>query len=147
MVIFNTFEDRVLEILQGIPEPGQSENFAQDSKNEEIPLAQYPAPKESHYNVSKGYIASVRGLYGIRVPDLTSNVPFMHVERVPGHVLGEGVLGRTYTGLGHVQIREDLYGDDFLEVYVHELKHSFSPWLSEQQVRFWTKQLIHTRYH
>lgn len=61
------------------------------------------------------------------------------VEKVPGHVLGQGVLGRAFTTLGIVQIHETLNGDAFYEVLMHEMEHMLYPNLSEQEVRLRTK--------
>ena len=66
-------------------------------------------------------------------------LPFHAIERVPPHLLGNGVLGRCYTGQSRIQIRDDLYGRLFSEVFLHERLHSLNPNLSEKQVRLWTK--------
>lgn len=70
--------------------------------------------------------------------------PGMSIERVPADVLGYGVLGRCfpYSDTGLIQIRNDLYGDDFTEVLTHELKHMAHPEMSEDEIRQETRRKL-----
>jgi hypothetical protein len=99
----------------------------------------------------------------IREPvfDLRTHIPSVAVQRIPACVLGQGVLGRCYTGTAIVQIRDDIhdypagrtqcypgqraeYAELLYEnVFAHEAKHHDSPHLSESQVYFWTDQLLY----
>jgi len=71
------------------------------------------------------------------------------VLRVPQSELGESVLGVAYPYLGLIKILEGLTGTDFLEVKKHELNHVYFPWMSEDMIRFMTKNELpfNTRYH
>lgn len=62
------------------------------------------------------------------------------VRRVPQYALGTGVLGRTWTGTGVIEILGGLYGDDFDEVLMHEVLHNIYPSDSEYMIRHKTKQ-------
>ncbi len=97
----------------------------------------------------RGYMVQLPPGYDVvRIRDLSRFSPSIPVERMPQHILGNGVLGRCYPALGVIQIRDDLYGRDFEEVDVHELKHAISPHMSEYQVRFWTRAMFdYTRYN
>ena len=61
------------------------------------------------------------------------------VTRVPQYGLGEGVLGRTWTNKGIVEILYGLYGNDFDEVLMHEILHNIYPddpeWMIRQKTR------------
>lgn len=71
------------------------------------------------------------------------------ILRAPQSELGEGVLGLAYPYLGLIKILESLTGTDFLEVKKHELNHVYFPWMSEEMIRFMTKNELpfYTRYH
>jgi len=86
--------------------------------------------------------------YPVQKPDVTLSMPSLPIQRVPSHILGNGVLGRCYVGTTLIQIRDDLYGDDFNEVDIHELKHALNPYLQEYYVRFWTRAMLgNTKYN
>jgi hypothetical protein len=70
------------------------------------------------------------------------------LERVSHHALGPGVLGRAFPGLNLIQIREDLYGNDFEEVKKHEVNHIIFPYLNESEIRSKTKSELpfYTRF-
>ena len=71
------------------------------------------------------------------------------VKRVPQTLLGYGVLGMAFPGLKLIYVLETLQGNDFDEVLKHERNHILHPWMTEQQIRFKTKnELYYTpRYH
>ena len=100
-------------------------------------------------NSDGDYLKDLPAAYDVvKIKDLSRFMPSLPIERVPSFILGSGVLGRCYTGSTVIQIRDDLYGKDFEEVDVHELKHAISPHLSEYQVRFWTRAMFnYTRYN
>ena len=64
-----------------------------------------------------------------------SYVPGMIVRKVPRSELGYNILGRTWPGMGIIEIAMDLYGDDFDEVLLHEMIHNENPESSEEEVR------------
>lgn len=68
--------------------------------------------------------------------------PGIEIQRVPSGTLGYGVLGRCFPYAGLIQIRQDLYGDDFFEVLTHELTHMQHPHLGETEVRGATRMKL-----
>jgi len=92
----------------------------------------------SYLSVKPKYIPKHVSYY---VRDMTVQMVVRSVERVPRHILGANVLGRCW-GYGEIQIADDLEGEDYEEVHVHEQKHANSPWMSEGAVRFWTQALL-----
>ena len=75
--------------------------------------------------------------------------PGFEIQRVPAGQLGYGVLGRCFPYSGIIQIRNDLYGDEFTEVLTHELVHMRNPHLGELDVRAATRLSLHfsPRWH
>ena len=71
------------------------------------------------------------------------------IKRVNPSVLGEGVLGRAFPGLKVIEIREDLYENEWEEVLRHEMNHINFPYLTESQIRTKTKQELpfYSKYH
>ncbi|MBU1202376.1 MAG: hypothetical protein KKA51_07795 [Nanoarchaeota archaeon] len=59
----------------------------------------------------------------------------MSVTRVPHYSLGTGVLGRTWTNTGIVEILDSLHGNDFEEVLMHEILHNIYPSDPEWTIR------------
>ena len=68
--------------------------------------------------------------------------PGIEVRRVPAHQLGYGVLGRCFPYSGIIEIRQDLYGDEFSEVLTHELTHMANPHWGELDVRMATRMKL-----
>ena len=68
--------------------------------------------------------------------------PGFEIRRVPAHALGYGVLGRCFPYSSIIEIRNDLYGDEFNEVLTHELTHMANPHWSELDVRIATRQKL-----
>lgn len=68
--------------------------------------------------------------------------PGFEIRRVPAHSLGYGVLGRCFPYSGIIEIRNDLYGDEFSEVLTHELTHMANPQWSELDVRIATRNKL-----
>ncbi|MBI4021531.1 MAG: hypothetical protein HY369_04765 [Candidatus Aenigmarchaeota archaeon] len=68
--------------------------------------------------------------------------PGIEIRRVAGHELGYGILGRCFPYSGLIEIRSDLYGEEFAEVLTHELTHMASPQLSELDVRVATRMKL-----
>lgn len=68
--------------------------------------------------------------------------PGFEIRRVPAHSLGYGVLGRCFPYSGIIEIRNDLYGDEFNEVLTHELTHMANPQWSELDVRIATRNKL-----
>lgn len=68
--------------------------------------------------------------------------PGIEIERVAAHMLGYGVLGRCFPYSGLIQIRSDLYGDEFAEVLTHELTHLQNPHWGELEVRMATRMKL-----
>ncbi|MBI4181589.1 MAG: hypothetical protein HY520_01320 [Candidatus Aenigmarchaeota archaeon] len=64
------------------------------------------------------------------------------VHRVPAHEMGYGILGRCWPTTGRIEIRSDLYGDDFIEVLTHEATHMTNPDAPEQDVREMTRRKL-----
>lgn len=64
------------------------------------------------------------------------------IRRVPPEVLRPQVLGRAFPSLGLVEIRNDLYGNDFEEVKLHELMHMSHPSKSEYEIRQLTRMAL-----
>jgi hypothetical protein len=64
------------------------------------------------------------------------------VRRVAAHHMGYGVLGRCFPYSGIIEIRGDLYGDDFQEVLTHEIIHMQNPGASELDVRQLTRMRL-----
>ncbi|MBN1385658.1 hypothetical protein JW968_01630 [Candidatus Woesearchaeota archaeon] len=78
--------------------------------------------------------------YGMKFMSNTNFWPTnVQVEKVPQYVLGQGVLGRAFTGLGVIQIDERLHGEAFYEVLTHEMEHIMYPHLSEGEIRLRTR--------
>lgn len=64
------------------------------------------------------------------------------VSIVPSYVMGPGVLGRTWPGMGRIEIMAGLYGKDFEEVLLHEVLHNLYPQDSEKMIRKKTSQRL-----
>ena len=145
--------DEIIKYLVVSPNTAQKEV---DRREEEI-FNNKRNKRFNHNRVEKGYdlvnnidyIKIIPIEYNsIKIKDLSTLAPAIPIQRVPSYVLGQGVLGRCYTGSNLIQIREDLYDRDFQEVDVHEQKHALSPYMSEYSVRFWTRALFNsTRYN
>ena len=73
----------------------------------------------------------------------------VQVKRVAQTQLGYGVLGMAFPGLKLIYVLETLHGNDFDEVLKHERNHIMHPWMTEQEVRFRTKNELYfeARYH
>jgi len=65
--------------------------------------------------------------------------PGIEIRRSSSSELGYGILGRCFPYSGIIEIRNDLYGDDFFEVLTHELTHMHNPHLNELEVRAATR--------
>lgn len=104
--------------------------------------------KEKEQKPEGKYISTHPTDYLRILPDCKSQMPSLPIQRVPSHILGYGCLGRCYTGTNLIQIRDDLYGNDFDEVYVHEILHAINPMLDELDVRRQTRHMFdYTRYN
>ena len=68
--------------------------------------------------------------------------PGIEIKRVPASHLGYGILGRCFPYAGLIEIRSDLYGEDFTEVLTHELTHMHNPHLGELEVRMATRMKL-----
>ena len=68
--------------------------------------------------------------------------PGIDIKKVPAGQLGYGILGRCFPYSGLIEIRSDLYGEDFREVLMHELTHMQHPNWSEMDVRVATRMRL-----
>jgi hypothetical protein len=64
------------------------------------------------------------------------------IRRVPKETLGYRVLGRAFPGQNVVEISDELKGDDFEEVKLHELLHIQDPFCSEYNIRARTRDIL-----
>ncbi len=88
---------------------------------------------------SNGYLKQNFGLSD-GLAGSTSSIPAgITVVKVPPYVLGENVLGRAFIYQGFIQIREDMHGNDYEEVLLHELLHIFHPEKDEKEIRDMTR--------
>ncbi len=68
--------------------------------------------------------------------------PGIEVKKVPAGQIGYGILGRCFPYSGVIEIRSDLYGDDFAEVLTHEIIHMQNPHMGEHEVRMATRMKL-----
>jgi len=146
---FSNSQDMDIELLAHYVSENPDFVF-QDIENKPVKEKKLKEPEEEHREIlivpKKSYLVPIN--YGIIKQDLSVFSPALPIQRVPSHILGHGVLGRCYVGTTLIQIRDDLYGSDFYEVDVHEMKHAVSPHMSEYSVRLWTRAMIgYTRYN
>ena len=110
------------------------------------PLALYPTKAEPAYRAEQAkppepepsseaepFIAAVREYARV------SSYFFGQWRRASQAELGPYVLGRCWPANGKVEILEGLYGDEFQEVFTHEIVHLRHPELSESEVRHRTR--------
>ena len=101
---------------------------------EQINVMPYYQPHSAKVEYDNSYVCNMNGI---------------QVRRLPGPSMGHGVLGRAWLGTNTVEILDTLYGNDFLEVLLHEINHLNNPYLSESEIRQKTKREVwfQPRYH
>ena len=77
------------------------------------------------------------------IPDEVGNDSFgVTIRRVPKEILGYRILGRAFPWMNMVEISDELSGNDFEEVKLHELLHIQDPHASEYNIRLRTKDIL-----
>lgn len=104
------------------------------------PFDEMPNIEENPYTNTTAY----RFLFYDRDYEVVSCVYLgnIRIHRVPGQRLGYKVLGRAFPWYGLIEIRDDLTGNDFIEVKTHEILHIIHPQMSEYNIRAMTKQAL-----
>jgi hypothetical protein len=67
------------------------------------------------------------------------------VHRAPVSEFGSNLFGLAYPATGDVYVRDDLQGDEYIEVLFHEVSHVQYPHFSEQQNRSFVKSILGER--
>jgi hypothetical protein len=131
----------VSEAIKKVVWPEMSERKIRKIVINPIPPRNIIAPIITHRNNKKEYSAGYdHYLFSPSALAYTTHVPpGVMVVRSSGQVLGNGVLGRCYKGGNIIEIRDDLYGQDFEEVLRHEVNHVMFPYLGEHEVRSKTR--------
>lgn len=98
----------------------------------------------AHYvQQAKQYVATVyehaRDLFYVHVPS------WIKVHRASFNEFGASLYGLTTPATGDVHIREDLQGDEFSEVLLHEVAHNLYPNFSERQIRAHVRSILGVR--
>jgi hypothetical protein len=70
---------------------------------------------------------------------------WVKVHRAPFAEFGPSLYGLTTPATGDVHIREDLQGDEFSEVLLHEVAHNLYPNFSEGQIRAHVRSILGPR--
>ncbi|MBL7160911.1 MAG: hypothetical protein ISS93_03630 [Candidatus Aenigmarchaeota archaeon] len=120
-----------------------TENFAADSLGggffgEKIELEEEESIEKEWERLEKEGEKCFRETMRNATPSLPM-YPGIEIHRVPAGQLGYGILGRCFPYSGLIEIRSDLYGDDFQEVLTHELTHLQNPQMGEMDVRAATR--------